>query len=245
MPKKVFIYSLLILSCKFLPTGLIKGSELTVKSRKIYIDIIIRNHKLRFLLDTGASFSAISRPWAHKLNLKMIGKAKIAGAQRKWKKVNIYRLPHFQIGSKKLPNIELTGSKLSGYDGILGIDILKKLKIITIDLVKNKIHFKHIKNFTTTSSFQLMHGKKILIPIRINNKTFKHFIFDTGGGTSDISYNLQRLLQLKKTGNTVNIVDVNGVVEKSYFVEASSFCLKNYCKKNFQIMPAKYHNLVT
>jgi hypothetical protein len=247
---KFFKYIVCILvfttSCSLLNKKTNKDQvSISVVSRKIYLPVFIHGKEYSFLLDTGASFSSIKNTIAQKLKLPVVGKVKTSGAHRVWRTNSVYQVNNFSIGIFSSSKVKFVGDLPNGpEDGTLGIDILQEASPVLLDLKNNIIELQSRTYMEKFVNFKLMNKRDILVTIRINNKKFNNFKFDTGGGRSDVSQDLQDILNLPKTGVIISMIDSSGVAKDTYEVIADKFCMGELCKHSLKIMPAGYHRHV-
>lgn len=87
-----------------------------------------------FLLDTGASHSCITKSVAKQLKLHVIATTKISASLFGLKSVKVVRTRTIQFFKRTLRNFPLwVHPRLAGFDGVIGMDILIKYRIMIID----------------------------------------------------------------------------------------------------------------
>ncbi len=187
--------------------------------------------------------------------------ARVAGAQRKFKDYPIYQVDKIKIGKSEIDApIKLIGEdnerceKYANHrfeaackltDGMIGIELLRSHKVY-LDLAHKKFAlFKGEYSLKNGIGFNFQNQRNILVKVKINGKCFENFLFDTGAGSSDISYELLKKLKLPIYGDEViTIMDTEGHTEESRYHKANHLCLGDVCNDKFVLMPAHYHKLV-
>src|SRR3954463_6860030 len=107
--------------------------------------VTIRNHKVPFVVDTGAGSSLIDLKAAEKLGFKPIGKAhQVRGVGGKSRALPIL-IEDWSVGPVPLPNLRIETSNLSKDTksgqpiGLLGSDVLSRYKSVTLDFAREKL----------------------------------------------------------------------------------------------------------
>lgn len=222
--------------------------KITINNNKIFVPVFIQGKQYNFVVDTGAKGTSLSAKLklSEILKLKVVAKAKYAGANRVYKTTNIYRLPELSVCGRLIKDINVTeyNMVIDDADGLLGMDVFKKYSLF-IDLISNQMTLlDEPKRLKHQMSFDFVNKEDVLLKARINGKEYGNFLFDTGAGTTDCTHEIVNEANLKEQKDrAITIRDATGNEEKTFYVAADEFCLGEICKKSFDLMPAKYHSL--
>ena len=205
----------------------------------IIIPITFNGVEKQFAFDTGAEIT-VAYGWA-KETLKRTNKTMTINSSSGLKsKMRFYKSGAIELGSRKITGHRILNAKRNGIfscyriDGVLGVDIIKKLNW-SIDYENKRLIMypsnyvpQHVKsmhaldfNFRSNRPYVYLKGK--------NNRL--RFLLDTGaGGSSNISkrnYTLSNINDYPQTSFYTGSFDINGTLTSSrpivfQFPEASS-----------------------
>jgi hypothetical protein len=182
------------------------SAEFIYHQRLIFLSVRVNeNDRLLFLLDTGASASAIDLKTAERLKLPVTGLDKVEGTAGviDVKKV---RIENLTVGKARVKDLSVPAYDLTGVlapqgmslDGILGYDFLRFFSV-HVDFSRRAIIFssevtRHPASRTKaiSVSFELDNGIPRL-PALLNDRVAADFRLDTGASlfeTSDIYLNV-------------------------------------------------------
>lgn len=111
---------------------LVTEVAIELKGNWLVVPVDARGRSLRFILDTGATTGAVARSVARRLNLPIVGQARLSGAsgralapvaEVRWLRVGEARAGDFQ--KWVLSDDLLSDGEDSRFDGIVGSDLLK------------------------------------------------------------------------------------------------------------------------
>ena len=107
--------------------------------------VTIRGHRVPFVVDTGASGSAIDLKAAEKLGFKPIGKAhQVRGVGGRSRALPII-MEDWSIGPVPLPKLRIDSASLAKQAGggrsfgLLGSDVLSRYKSVTLDFKREQL----------------------------------------------------------------------------------------------------------
>jgi hypothetical protein len=124
------------------------ASEFIYDSRLIFLHVTVEHFRDRlFLLDTGASASAIDLKTAEELKLKFVGNSDVEGSggtiRAKTVRIKNLSVGGSRVSALKIPSYDLSGSfapQGMRLDGILGYDFLRNFAV-EIDFPNRVIRF--------------------------------------------------------------------------------------------------------
>jgi hypothetical protein len=176
------------------------------ESRLIFVRVEFeKHHDLLFLLDTGASASAINLKTAQDLDLKFLADRNVEGSggtiRTKTAKIRSLSVGGFKSGSLNVPAYDLSGSlapKGMHLDGILGYDFLRRYSVeidfATRSIKLSRMPFGNSKSRRSFDSVQLNLDNGIpRIPATLNGSAEIELRIDTGASlfeTTDVYVNI-------------------------------------------------------
>jgi len=205
----------------------------------IIIPITFNGVEKQFAFDTGAERS-VAYGWAKEVLKRTSKTMTISSSSGLKSKMRFYKSGIIEVGSRKITGHRILNAKkneiFSCYriDGVLGVDIIKKLNW-SIDYQNKRLIMypsnyvpQHVKNmhaldfdFLSNRPYVYLKGKKNRLK----------FLLDTGaGGSSNISqrnYNLSNINDYPQTSFYTGSFDINGTLTSSHptvfqFPKASS-----------------------
>jgi predicted aspartyl protease len=215
--RRVWCASLLVLITILAPEGFAHGSQkesvsFTYYQRVIFVEGRINNvGRLLFLIDTGASASAVDLKTAERLKLPRVATDKVEGTAGSID-VRTVRIDSVSIGSARAKKLTIPAYDLSNalatpnrhLDAILGYDFLHSFSV-RIDFVNQQLIFssKSTGNLGIPINFELDNGIPRLRGT-LNDTLEVYFRLDTGASifeTKDVYLNItegtwERLRQL-------------------------------------------------
>ena len=119
--------------------------ELDIANNQVFIEVFVaKGYKVKLLIDTGASLSAISKQVANKLNPRIISQININTAggliMAPLVVLNNFGLPQKIVSNLRVAVLDLDGSLKSS--GLLGMDYLGKY-VFYIDPIASKLYIKN------------------------------------------------------------------------------------------------------
>jgi predicted aspartyl protease len=135
---------------------------------------------MKFILDTGASFTVIDRKVAERLDLQK-RPGKITNFDRKttveWADVPDFRVGPLQVGTFPVLVAKLTDYSdfAEGVDGIIGLDLLARSKRLLIDYQRQLISWEYTGSSTGRNSAPTF----LSVPLDVQGARL-HLVLDTG-----------------------------------------------------------------
>ncbi|HYD24983.1 MAG TPA: aspartyl protease family protein [Croceibacterium sp.] len=171
----------------------------------------------RFMIDTGAQATVLSRGLADRLELFDRDSALLVGMASQ-RHVETTAIPDFGLGTRRFyirtaPLVE--GANIGDADGILGLDSLQDQRVL-IDFVKEQIHVADAKELGGDRGYEIIVearerlGQLIITEARLDGIDVA-VIVDTGaqGSIGNMAL-LERLRRTRQLGE-IELTDVNGV----------------------------------
>lgn len=171
----------------------------------------------RFLVDTGAQATVLSRELADELSLHDRSEATLIGMASR-RRVETTTIPEFGLGQRQMtiraaPLVERRN--IGGAHGILGLDSLQDQRVV-IDFVDREIHIADAEEKKSNLGYEIMVkakpklGQLIITDAKVNGvKTT--VIIDTGAqATIGNPALLERLRRSRQIGTSA-MTDINGV----------------------------------
>ena len=169
----------------------------------------------RFMIDTGAESTVITRGMEEQLKLAHAGQATLIGmasAQR----VDLFDVDRFELGSRTIDNIQapLLERKNFGADGVVGLDVLQDLRVL-IDFRDNSIAVADATQKSSERGYDIIvrakrRGDQLLITNATIDGIRTAVIIDTGAQGSLANMALLRKLRTRYEGKAIS-TDVHGV----------------------------------
>jgi predicted aspartyl protease len=171
----------------------------------------------KFLIDTGAQATVLSRDLADRLALNDRRSATLVGAASR-REVQTVGIDGIEVGSRNLnvafaPLVE--GQNIGGADGILGLDSLQGQRVL-IDFKEKAIHVANAKQLGGNSGYEIVVkaqrrlGQLIITSARLDGVKVD-VIIDTGAQGSTGNQALFQRLQRNSERGQATLIDVNGV----------------------------------
>jgi predicted aspartyl protease len=193
-------------------------------SGAVFIHASINGHEGKFLLDSGASEILVYRPYADKLNLKILGRTSFGGIAGGVVKARYARADTIAVGKNTLSNVIVTfaGGGFGDVDGIMGYDLLAGA-LVDVDTANQTIRIldatkmepaiaKGAYAFTVNLA-----GLSPEIVLKVNGVT-THPIFDTGNSSF-----ITLSEDLRNSGKIVALNDTIRINNQEYTYEFTSY----------------------
>lgn len=169
----------------------------------------------RFMIDTGAEATVVTRGLTDKLGLRPIGSATVVGMASS-KNVQLVELNGLEFAQRILDNIEapLLEARNVGADGILGLDSLQDLRVL-IDFRTDTIAVDDAEKLGGNRGYEIVVRARsrlgrLIITEAVIDGVKTSVILDTGAQTSFGNLKLKKRLRSRKR-DVVSSTDVNGV----------------------------------
>lgn len=168
----------------------------------------------RFMIDTGAQATVVTRGMEEQLNLAPLGQAMLVGMAGR-ELVDLVDLDQLMLGSRMLNNIEapVLERRHVGADGIIGLDSLQDLRVL-LDFRDQSIAVADAKDLGGNQGFEIIvrarrrEGQLLIANAEIDGvKTA--VIVDTGSQSTVGNLALKRKLRSRLQGTAVS-TDVLG-----------------------------------
>lgn len=169
----------------------------------------------RFMVDTGAQATAISRRVNDDLQLPSLGRAMLV-AMGSRREVDLVQLNGLEFAGRLFDNLEapLLEARNVGADGILGLDSLQNMRVL-IDFKEDRIHVSDAESDSSQRGYEIVVrarrrlGQMIITNARIDGiKT--SVIIDTGAQNT-VGNGALRNRMRSRSEMLVQSTDVNGV----------------------------------
>ena len=169
----------------------------------------------RFMIDTGAQATVVTRGLRDRLNLPLRGRATLVGMAAR-KEVELAQLDGLEFAARVFDAIEapiLEGSHIGGADGILGLDSLQNLRVL-IDFKKASIAVDDSHALGGNSGYEIVVrarrklGRLIITDAHVDGVRTA-VIIDTGAQGSMGNLALQRRVRSRRA-TEVTTTDVTG-----------------------------------
>ncbi|HLY41528.1 MAG TPA: pepsin/retropepsin-like aspartic protease family protein [Terracidiphilus sp.] len=135
---------------------------------------------LKFILDTGSSFSVIDRRLADRMKLRHRS-GRVFNFDRNLE-IEWAEVPEFRVGTMRVTDVRMMVTRLADVsefaehaDGILGMDVLSRAQKVCIDYQRKNVFFTLDEGRASESSA----AKAFVVPVTIQG-TSMHFLVDTG-----------------------------------------------------------------
>ena len=168
----------------------------------------------RFMIDTGAEATVITRGMEERLQLQHAGTAMLVG-MASVQQVELFDVDRLELGSRMIDNIQapLLERQNIGADGIVGLDVLQDLRVL-IDFRDNSIAVADAGERTSNKGFDIVVRAKrrdgqLLITDAMIDGIRTAVIIDTGAQGSLGNMALRRKLRTRYEGKAVS-TDVHG-----------------------------------
>jgi len=169
----------------------------------------------RFMIDTGAQATVITRGLSDQLALKSLGTATVVGMASA-QQVELVEVDGLEFAARTIDNLHapLLEAHHVGADGILGLDSLQDLRVL-IDFREGTIAVDDAKALGGNRGYEIVvrarHklGRLIIADAEIDGVDTA-VVIDTGAQGNTGNLELQRKLRAKKLG-VVRSTDVHGV----------------------------------
>ncbi|ANU07196.1 aspartyl protease family protein [Paraurantiacibacter namhicola] len=196
----------------------------------------------RFLVDTGAQATVISRELADELSLNDRGQATLIGMASR-RPVEVAMIPGFSLGRRTMTIRQaplVDRQNIGGAHGILGLDSLQDQRVV-IDFVKEEIHVTDVTDKRKNSGYEIVVqaqpklGQLIITDARVNGIETT-VIIDTGSqGTIGNPALLETLRRTRQIGQT-DLIDINGVRMSTDVYKAGKLTVGQMQLRNFPIL---------
>lgn len=170
----------------------------------------------RFMIDTGAQATVVTRGLTERLELQSAGRATVVGLASS-KAVDLVELNGLEFAARIFDNIEapLLEARNIGADGILGLDSLQDLRVL-IDFRANTIAVDDAEALGGNAGYEIVVRARnrlgrLIITNAIIDGVKTAVIIDTGAQNSFGNLALKRKLRARR-GEQVSSTDVNGVL---------------------------------
>lgn len=168
----------------------------------------------RFMVDTGAQATVVTRGLSEKLKLEPIGNAMLVGMASQ-AQVQVVELDGLEFAARVIDNIHapLLEARNVGADGILGVDSLQGLRVL-IDFRNERIEVADSEALGGNSGYEIIVrarrklGRLIITEAEVDGVETA-VIIDTGAQGSIGNLALQRRLRAKR-GKEITTTDVHG-----------------------------------
>ncbi len=183
--------------------------------RRMTVPVTIDGHgPYRFMIDTGAQATVLTRRISDQLKLKPAGQATVVGMASA-ATVDLVELDGLEFAARVFDglNAPLLEAQHIGADGILGLDSLQDLRVL-LDFRTNQIAVDDAEKLGGNRGYEIVVrarnklGRMIITDARIDGVRTS-VIIDTGAQGSMGNLALQRKLRASK-GEIVTSTDVNG-----------------------------------
>ncbi|MXO89346.1 retroviral-like aspartic protease family protein [Pontixanthobacter aquaemixtae] len=192
----------------------------------------------RFMIDTGAQATVITRGLSEKLKLPTIGSAVVVGMGSR-EDVELVQLDGLEFADRTLGDIAapLLEARNVGADGILGLDSLQDMRVM-IDFRSQTIAVNDASALGGNSGYEIIvRARRKLGRLIIANATIDGVrtavVIDTGAQSSFGNLKLQKRLRGARNRVEVSSQDVNGAV----------IIGKRHYAKRFQIQGLQLNNM--
>ena len=183
---------------------------------RITVPVTIEGHgPYRFMVDTGAQATVVTRALSERVGMASLGKATLV-AMGSRREVDLVQLNGLEFAGRLFDNLEsplLEGQHI-GADGILGLDSLQDMRVL-IDFKEGRMHVADAGSLGGSRGYEIVVkarrrlGQMIITNARIDGvKTA--VIIDTGAQNSVANFALKKRLRHRE-GIEVSSTDVNGV----------------------------------
>lgn len=183
---------------------------------RITVPVTIEGHgPYRFMVDTGAQATVVTRALSERVGMPSLGKATLV-AMGSRREVDLVQLNGLEFAGRLFDNLEsplLEGQHI-GADGILGLDSLQDMRVL-IDFKEGRMHVADAGSLGGSRGYEIVVkarrrlGQMIITNARIDGvKTA--VIIDTGAQNSVANFALKKRLRHRE-GIEVRSTDVNGV----------------------------------
>jgi len=171
----------------------------------------------RFLVDTGAERTIISRELAHRLRLED-GKDAVLHSVIGANDVNTVFIPHLQVSNNIISVVDAPALAKSdiGADGMLGIDSLRSQRVLfdfkanTMSITPSSKRTERVEGETIVVRARARQGRLIFTQAVIDNQRVT-VIVDTGSQVTIGNISLQRALMKRRMWNVPQEVTIESV----------------------------------
>jgi predicted aspartyl protease len=204
----------------------------------------------RFLIDTGADRTAISRQLARRLRL-VNGASATLHSVAGMSEVGTATVPVLDLPTKKVTNVDaaLLEAENMGADGILGLDSLHSQRILfdfkhqTLTIVPSQARLPEDDEGTVIVTGRMRNGRLILTNAKANN-THLTLVVDTGAqvsiGNSALRRKLTRGRNLKNSGQ-IELISVTGEKLLGQYMVVGELEVGGVSLKNLPVVFADSH----
>ena len=169
----------------------------------------------RFMIDTGAQATVVTRGLSDRLGLKFLGKANVVG-MASIQQVDLVELDGLEFAARTFDNLHvpLLEAQHIGADGILGLDSLQNLRVL-IDFRKGTIAVDDAEALGGNRGYEIVVrarrklGRLIIADARLDGVRTA-VVIDTGAQGNLGNLALQKELRAKKL-EKVRATDVHGI----------------------------------
>ena len=185
---------------------------------RLTVPVTIMGHgPFRFMIDTGAQATVLSKGLADQLELNERRPAILVGMASR-QEIEVAEVPQFSLGARTInirnaPLVER--ANIGGADGIVGLDSLQGQRVL-LDFRKNRMLVADARDLGGNRGYEIIVkarprlGQLIITDARLNGVKVQVLI-DTGAqGSVGNHALLEKLKRAKPIGETV-MTDVNGV----------------------------------
>lgn len=190
----------------------------TERYRRLTVPVTIAGQgPYRFMIDTGAQATVVSRDLADSLGLHDRETATLV-AMASQRQVETTRVPSVGLGSREFTVATapiLEGEHIGGADGILGLDSLQDQRVL-FDFENSHIAVAEARELGGNRGFDIVvrarqrEGQLIVRRAEIDGVSVS-VVIDTGAQGSVGNLELQRRLRRARTEADATMTDVNGV----------------------------------
>jgi len=182
---------------------------------RMTVPVTIKNAgPFRFMIDTGAQATAVTRGMEQKLGLEAAGQAMLVGMASR-AMVDLVDLDGLQLGTRTINNIlaPLLERQHVGADGILGLDSLQDLRVL-LDFRDNHIAVADADSLGGNRGYEIVvrarnRDGQLLITDAVIDGVRTAVIVDTGAQSTIGNMALRRKVRSRLEGETIS-TDVLG-----------------------------------
>ena len=164
----------------------------TTVKRLIIVKAKLNNQRTyRFIWDTGAASTVLTRKVAQDLGLRKVTSAKIADSRKQTKRLDLVNLKTFELGGVKFNNVagmvidypETSALPCYADGGVIGTNIISQCNW-KIDYVHNELTFTsksyNLDKAAKSIPFKTGFSGKIYFDAQVQGKAVKNLLLDTG-----------------------------------------------------------------
>ena len=210
-------------------------------------------HTIRMLVDTGASGISVTRSFAKKAGLEMLGEetTELGGiGDRKKVPLRSALAEHFSVGELEFGNavIDVVDSRdIGGSEGLIGTDVFERF-LVELDFPHHTLSLEPFPGLTNAPDPDqpfdapsalapdfnrfFRFGHLLLIPTSVNDEPYRMFLIDSGAGMNMVDPDVARKSTNVSADSYSMIRGVQGAVKNVYRAERMRLRFANIQQDN-------------